>query len=83
MVVGEGTHTRRQIKAIPHNKSIMAMAEEVEGECRPGEAEGEDRCRGPQQLMGLEVDTIKEVVGKAEGIPLTAVLSPEEGGQHR
>jgi hypothetical protein len=61
----------------------MAMTEEAEGGCRPEEVVGADRCKGHQQQMELEVDMTKEVVGKAEGILPTEVLSAEEGDQQR
>jgi hypothetical protein len=83
MVVGEGTDTRRRTKTIHHNKNIMAMTEEAEGECRLEEVVGADRCKDHQQQMELEVDTTKEAVGKAEGILPTEVLSAEEEDQHR
>lgn len=67
MVAGEGMDTRRQIKAIPHNKNIMEMIEEVEAACRHEEAVGEDQYKDRQQHpMELEADTIREVVVKAE-----------------
>lgn len=83
MVVEEGTDTHRQTKTTPHNKNIMAMTEEAEGECRPGEVVEADRCKDRQQPMELEADTIKEVVGKAEGILPMVVRLAEEGDQHR
>jgi hypothetical protein len=83
MVVEEGTDTHRQIKTTPHNKNIMEMTEEAEGGCRPGEVAEADRCKDRRQPMELEVDTIKEVVGKAEGIlPMVGRLA-EEVDQHR
>jgi hypothetical protein len=80
MVAGEGTDTHRQIKTIRHSKIIMATTEE-EGECHPEEAVGEDRCKGHQQQMDLEEDTIKEVVDKAEDILRTVVLWAGEEDQ--
>ena len=81
MVAGEETGIHRQIKIIPHNKSIMVMTEEVEVACSLREAVGEDRCKDRQQPMELGVDTIKGAEGKAEAILQMVVLLAEEGDQ--
>lgn len=71
--------TRRQIKAIPHNKNIMEVTEEVEAPCRQEEAVEEDLCKDRQQHpMELEADMIREVVVKAEDTLRMAVLQGEE-----
>ena len=78
MVAGEGMDIRRQIKAIPNNKNIMEVIEEVEAPCRHGEAVEEDRCKDRQlHLMELEADMIREVVVKAEDTLRMAVLQGE------
>jgi hypothetical protein len=75
MVAGEEMDTRRQIKAIPHNKNIMEVTEEVEAPCRHEEAVEEDHCKDRQQHpMELKADTIREVVVKAEDTLRMAVL---------
>jgi hypothetical protein len=75
MVAGEGMDTRRQIKAIPHNKNIMEVIEEVEAPCRYEEVVEEDQCKDRQQHpMELAADTIREVVVKAEDTLRMAVL---------
>jgi hypothetical protein len=74
---------RRRIRLILHNRNIMEIREEV-GQCRRRiEGEGDqDRRKGLLQLMGIEVDMIKEEVAKGEDIQMEDHQREEEVDLH-